>query len=91
MKKKNKVCVSSHTIAHRWFPRVAVEAIGVEILGWGNGDPGFKYLERPTATENILLRPFNGCCQLLLRSVKGASGTAELIIGDRSYPIPYLR
>ena len=76
---------------HSAEKELAVDAIGVEILGWGNGDPGFKYLERPTETENIVLRPFNGCCQLLLRSVEGASGTAELIIGDRSYPIPYLR
>ena len=76
---------------HSAEKELAVEAIGVEVLGWGNGDPGFKYLERPTETENIVLRPFNGCCQLLLRSVEGASGTAELILAGQSYPIPYLR
>ena len=74
---------------HSAEKELAVEAIGVEVLGWGNGDPGFKYLERPTATENIVLRPFNGWCQLLLRSVAGASGTAEVSIGARKYTVPY--
>ena len=87
-------------VSYRTFPnsvddaRYIVRHQGIDTPFTVNQQMGggtWVYLERPTETENIVLRPFNGCCQLLLRSVEGASGTAELIIAGQSYPIPYLR
>ena len=48
----------------------------VRILGWGNGDPAFKVLERPVAGTSgpFSIQTFSGKAQLLLRSVEGASG-----------------
>ena len=68
---------------------LAVGVEGASVLGWGNGDPGFKYRERPVGDENIVLRPFNGCCQLLLRSIEGASGNVRISIGGQTFSIPY--
>lgn len=68
---------------------LAVGVEGASVLGWGNGDPGFKYRERPVGDENIVLRPFNGCCQLLLRSIEGASGNVSISIGGQTFAISY--
>ncbi len=52
-----------------------------DILGFGNGNPGFKQKERPAAGENGLeLSTFSGNAQLLLRSRKNESGPATLTV-----------
>ena len=50
----------------------------VEILGWGNGDPGFKVVERPVkgSRGTFPIQTFSGKAQLILRSIEGADGTA---------------
>lgn len=45
-------------------------------LGWGNGDPGFKYVER-TAGNTMTIRPFNGCAQVIVRSLAASSSDAS--------------
>lgn len=45
-------------------------------LGWGNGDPGFKYVERP-AGNTMTIRPFNGCAQVIVRSIAASSSDAS--------------
>ena len=44
-------------------------------LGWGNGDPGFKDVERP-AGNAMTIRPFNGCAQVIVRSLASSSSVA---------------
>lgn len=41
-------------------------------LGWGNGDPGFKYVEHPVG-NTMTIRPFNGCAQVIVRSLAASS------------------
>lgn len=42
-----------------------------EILGWGNGDPGFKAVERPTAdVQKATIESFNGNAQVIIRGRK---------------------
>lgn len=41
-------------------------------LGWGNGDPGFKDVERPVG-NTMTIRPFNGCAQVIVRSLASSS------------------
>ena len=51
----------------------------VTILGWGNGDPGFKVVERPvagSASGKFSIKTFSGKAQVILRSVSGAAGPA---------------
>ena len=47
---------------------IAVEG-GAEILGYGNGDPGFKGVERPQNTDrqHLSIRSFMGNAQVILR------------------------
>lgn len=45
-------------------------------LGWGNGDPGFKYVERP-AGNTMTIRTFNGCAQVIVRSLASSSSGAS--------------
>lgn len=54
----------------------------ISILGWGNGDPGFGYKERPLPGENgpLAVRTFSGKVQVIFRSVEGADGTATISI-----------
>ncbi len=45
---------------------------GAELLGWGNGDPAFKAVERPAGKtpqerNSIEVTPFGGCAQILVR------------------------
>lgn len=42
---------------------------GYRILGWGNGDPAFQYVERPLKkdAESIAIRTFNGLAQVILQ------------------------
>ena len=60
------------------LPSLEVRVENAELLGWGNGDPGFKYTERPTgrtpAERNTLtIIPFQGYAQILVRSLPSAS------------------
>ena len=62
---------------------LAVDASSnLSILGWGNGDPGFKVVERPLSGNlgSFPVQTFSGKAQLILRSVEGASGTAHVSI-----------
>ena len=54
----------------------------IRILGWGNGDPAFKVLERPVAGTPgpFSIQTFSGKAQLLLCSVEGASGHATVSV-----------
>lgn len=45
-------------------------------LGWGNGDPGFKDVERPVG-NTMTIRPFNGCAQVIVRSLASSSSDAS--------------
>ena len=68
------------------------------LLGWGNGDPGFKDVERP-AGNTMTIRPFNGCAQVIVRSLAASSsdvashsvtdsqGTATVKVGPASHGI----
>ncbi len=53
---------------------IKIEVSGdADILGWGNGDPGFKVQERPAAGESTKVAKINafmGNAQVLLRGVK---------------------
>lgn len=52
---------------------VNVSVSGAQLLGWGNGDPGFKYTERPADGSNsLVIRTFSGRAQLLVRSIAGS-------------------
>lgn len=52
--------------------RLSVKVQGAEILGWGNGNPGFKEVERPLNDKSeITVLPFSGKCQVILRSIEG--------------------
>ena len=44
--------------------------------GWGNGDPGFKDVERPVG-NTMTIRPFNGCAQVIVRSLASSSSDAS--------------
>uniref|UniRef100_UPI0025A20F85 hypothetical protein n=1 Tax=Klebsiella pneumoniae TaxID=573 RepID=UPI0025A20F85 len=40
---------------------------GWKVLGWGNGDPAFQYIERPVSeTDSIRVTTFNGRAQVIL-------------------------
>ena len=41
------------------------------LLGWGNGDPGFKETERPRTGNSLTIHPFSGRAQVLIRSIEG--------------------
>lgn len=45
-------------------------------LGWGNGDPGFKDVERPVG-NTMTIRTFNGCAQVIVRSLASSSSVAS--------------
>ena len=61
---------------------LAVSAVNAQILGWGNGNPGFKETERPqNGKDSINVKPFSGKCQILVRSIENASGSAEITLG----------
>ncbi len=67
-----------------------VSVDNAEILGWGNGDPGFKQEERPSrktfSERNVMtLSPFEGCVQIIIRSLEGSSGEVTLSVGDKKF------
>ena len=65
---------------------VSVE--NAEFLGWGNGNPGFKEVERPFVGNSLTVKPFSGRVQILVRSREGASGVATVRIGPQTLSIP---
>ena len=44
-------------------------------LGWGNGDPGFKDIERPVDNA-MTIKTFNGCAQVIVRSLASSNSDA---------------
>lgn len=49
------------------------------ILGYGNGDPGFKEIERPVNGEKTFhIKAFAGKTQVIIRSLEGQKGTVQL-------------
>lgn len=45
-------------------------------LGCGNGDPGFKDVERPVGNA-MTIKTFNGCAQVIVRSLASSSSDAS--------------
>lgn len=64
------------------IPLAVTVSSNLRILGWGNGDPGFKVVERPVAgaSGSFSIQTFSGKAQLLVRSVEGASGTGTVSV-----------
>lgn len=60
-----------------------VSVKGAELLGWGNGNPGFKEVERPLEGNALKITTFGSRAQVLIRSVKDENGTVEVVIGDQ--------
>lgn len=52
------------------------------LLGWGNGDPANKDMER--AGNKLMIKTFAGRAQILVRSVEGAEGKISLSAGNSS-------
>lgn len=52
-----------------------------EILGWGNGDPGFKTDERPQGNDrrHATLKAFMGNAQVIVRGVNGEANTPVIV------------
>ena len=53
-----------------------------QLLGWGNGDPGFKLVERPLPTDKgaFAVKTFSGKVQIIIRSVEGADGEGKILV-----------
>ncbi len=65
-----------------------VRVEGAELLGWGNGDPAFKAIERPLGKtpeerNSLTITPFAGRAQLLIRSLEGSSAPVRLHIAGQ--------
>ena len=45
-------------------------------LGWGNGDPGFKDVERPVGNA-MTIKTFNGCAQVIVRSLAASRSVTD--------------
>mgnify|MGYP004474762351 CR=1 FL=1 len=56
--------------------KLEVSVENAVFLGWGNGDPGFKDVERPVG-NTMTIRPFNGCAQVIVRSLASYSSDAS--------------
>lgn len=61
---------------------VSVE--GAQFLGWGNGNPGFKEIERPLSGNSLTIKTFVGRAQVIVRSVEGQEGPVTVIIGNET-------
>jgi len=57
---------------------------GAQFLGWGNGNPGFKEIERPVDGNSLLIKTFVNRAQVIVRSVKDAKGPVTVTIGDKT-------
>lgn len=68
-----------------------IKAEGAQLLGWGNGNPGFKEIERPvgasanvSTTEPFTIKTFGGRAQIIVRSINAYEGPVKLSIGSSS-------
>ena len=61
-----------------------VEVSGATFLGWGNGNPGFKEVERPVNGKSMTIKPFSGKAQVIVRSIEGASSPVTVKVGDKT-------
>ena len=68
---------------------LAVRVDGATLLGWGNGDPGFKAVERPLDGNSLEVSTFSGCAQVLVRSVAARTGPVTVTVGDRTLELSY--
>ena len=57
-----------------------------DILGWGNGDPGFKMIERPIGGDksNMKIKSFNGKAQILVKSNAAKRGIVTIKINGKN-------
>lgn len=55
---------------------------GADLLGWGNGDPGFKAVERPISGNALEMCTFSGRAQAIIRSREGSSGEVKVRAGE---------
>lgn len=60
---------------------VSVE--GAQLLGWGNGNPGFKEVERPLEGNSLSIKTFGNRAQVLVRSIKDATSRVKVSIGEQ--------
>ena len=63
---------------------LTVRVDGARLLGWGNGDPGFKAVERPLDGNELDISTFSGCAQVLVRSLAGQDGPVTVSVGGRT-------
>lgn len=61
-----------------------VNVEGATLLGWGNGDPGFKAVERPLDGNALDITTFSGCAQVLVRSIAGQTGPVRVTVGAQT-------
>ena len=66
--------------------KLEVSVENAVFLGWGNGDPGFKDVER-SAGNTMTIRPFNGCAQVIVRSLASSCSDATSRSGASSSSI----
>jgi beta-galactosidase len=64
---------------------LSVSVENAKFLGWGNGNPGFKEVERPVPGSSgpLTIKPFGNRAQVLVRSIEGCSGAISVTIGDQ--------
>ena len=68
---------------------VSVE--GACFLGWGNGNPGFKEVERPVGELNSLtIKPFSNKAQVIIRSLEGSKKPATVTVSGQRIEIGIL-
>ncbi len=68
---------------------VSVE--GACFLGWGNGNPGFKEVERPVGELNSLtIKPFSNKAQVIIRSLEGSKKPATVTVAGQRIEIGIL-
>ena len=63
---------------------LTVRVDGAQLLGWGNGDPGFKAVERPLDGNELDISTFSGCAQVLIRSFADQDGPVTVSVGGRT-------
>lgn len=59
-----------------------VNVSGAQLLGWGNGNPGFKAIERPIDGHSAIVTPFSGKAQVIIRSIEGSDDDIVIGIGS---------
>jgi len=74
---------------------LVVSVSGAQFLGWGNGNPGFKEVERPVVKScsdkaSMTVRPFSGKCQVIVRSIEGSKEKATVQVGTKTVAIRYI-